>query len=58
MKQATVRMNFNITVEFREQIKLQAEKYGMTSSQFCKMAILKELQGGGEIGREKQKEVV
>lgn len=52
----SVRINFDVPNEFREQIKTEAKKYGMTSAQFCRMSILRSLQqGGGEIGRQEQK---
>jgi len=53
----TVRMNFDIPVAFREQIRAQAKEYGMTSAQYCRMAILFAI-GGSKHGGEKNTSVV
>lgn len=51
MKQTDmIRMNFDIPITFREQLRSRAKEYGMTSAQYCRMVLMQAV-GGAEHGR-------
>lgn len=51
MKQQKTRLSFDIPAEFRAQIREQAQRFGMTSAQYCRMVLMQAVGGGSRGGQ-------
>lgn len=44
-----IRLNFDISSQFRDKIRQQAKSYGMTTAQYCRMVLMQAIETGGDL---------